>query len=129
VQLALIGADLGAVAEPFAVDPRRGEVALDQVRHPPAALPRPGRRPAPLLPPGRQVLLAHQRRDRVLAHPPPGSAHYAACNCQGAIYAQFRQHLSIDFGHAEINSAAKLVRPVRRKAYISGPWQHHKGQI
>jgi hypothetical protein len=70
VELALTGADFGAVAEPLAVELPSAEVALDQVRPPPAALPRPGRGPAPVLLPGGQALLAHQPRDGVLAHPP-----------------------------------------------------------
>ena len=49
---------------------RCGEVPLDQVRRPPAALPGPGRGPAFLLPPGGQALLAHHRGHGVLADRP-----------------------------------------------------------
>src|SRR5215813_11287004 len=70
MQLALTGRYLGPIAVPFAVDLRRGEVPLDQVRCPPPALPRPGSALAPVLPPRYQALLAHQRGDGVLAHPP-----------------------------------------------------------
>src|SRR6266516_5741406 len=47
--------------------PAARELAPDQVRCPPPAAARPRRRLALLLPPGRQVLLAHQVSDSVLA--------------------------------------------------------------
>ncbi|HEX6527868.1 MAG TPA: hypothetical protein VF070_48785 [Streptosporangiaceae bacterium] len=50
VQLALSGLDVGAVAVPLDVDPRRGERAPDQVRFPPPA------------PPGRVVTLRPRLR-------------------------------------------------------------------
>src|SRR5215471_115416 len=70
ILLALAGSDLGAVAVPLAVQPGGGEVPLDQVRCPPAAPAWPGGGLTPALGPGHQVLLAHQRGDGVLAHPP-----------------------------------------------------------
>src|SRR5690242_9364172 len=70
VELALPGGNLGAIPIPLAVDLAGGEVAADQVRCPPPALARPGGALAVLLPPRRQLLLAHQRGDRVLADPP-----------------------------------------------------------
>src|SRR2546421_5019802 len=48
VQPALIGGDLGAVTEPFAVQRSRWEIPLDQVRRPPPALAQ-ASRGAPLL--------------------------------------------------------------------------------
>jgi hypothetical protein len=71
VQLALSGADLGAVAEPLAIHLRGGEVSPDQVRCPPPAPAGPRRRLALPLAPGGQVLFAHHRCDGVLADPPP----------------------------------------------------------
>jgi hypothetical protein len=71
VELALIGGYLGAIAIPLAVDLGGGEVPLNQVWCPPPALARPGGAFALGFLPRRQVLLAHQRRDGVLAHPPP----------------------------------------------------------
>jgi len=71
LELALIGGYLRPVAIPFLVDLSRREVAFHPVRSAPAAPARPGGGPAPALSPGGQVLLAHQRGDGVLAHPPP----------------------------------------------------------
>jgi hypothetical protein len=70
MQLPFIGGDLGAVAEPSAVERGRREVPLDQVRCPPPAFAWPGRGLAFLLSPGRQAELTHERCDGVLAHPP-----------------------------------------------------------
>src|SRR6266480_5672061 len=70
VQLALIGSDLGPVTKPLLIDLLRGEVPVNQVRRPPPALPRPGRGPAPALPPRHQALLTHRGGDSVLAYPP-----------------------------------------------------------
>jgi hypothetical protein len=70
VQLALTCGDLGAIAEPFAVERGRGEVPLDQVRRPPPAPARASCGAPLLLAPGRQAQLAHQARDGVLADPP-----------------------------------------------------------
>jgi hypothetical protein len=72
VQSAFTGDDLGAVAEPLAVELAGGEVAFDQVRCPPPALARPGRAPALLRPPRGHAQLAHQPGDGVLTDPPPG---------------------------------------------------------
>jgi hypothetical protein len=66
VQLTLTGGNLGAVPEPFAVDLRRREDPLAQVRRPPAALGRPGRGTPSFPTPGGQVLRAHQAGDGVL---------------------------------------------------------------
>src|SRR5690349_6468146 len=70
MKLALVRGNLGVVAVPLLVDLLRREVPPDQVRRPPPAVARPGRRLALLLAPGGQALLAHQRRHGVLAHPP-----------------------------------------------------------
>jgi hypothetical protein len=97
MQLALISRDLGAVAVPLAVDLRGAEVALDQVRGPPPALPWPGRGPALPRPPGRQALLAHQRSDGVLADPPPGIAQVSG-DPRGAVPAMMQPEQPRDLG-------------------------------
>src|SRR5918998_5907583 len=71
MQRALTGADFGSVAIPFLVDTLGGEVPFDQVRSSPVAPAGPGGRPAPSATPRGEALLAHQRRDGVLAHRPP----------------------------------------------------------
>src|SRR4051794_2264423 len=71
-QLALVGDDLGAVAVPLAIQLVGREVPADQVRRPPPPPALAGGLLAPLLPPGDEVLVAHDLRDGVLADPLPG---------------------------------------------------------
>src|ERR671917_2381719 len=70
MQRALTGADFGPVAIPFLVDTLGGEIPFDQVRSSPASPAGPGGRPALLAAPRGKALLAHQRRDGVLADLP-----------------------------------------------------------
>src|SRR4029453_5348401 len=61
----------GAVPVPLLIQPAGREIPADQIRRPPPALALPGRRLAPALGTRDQAMLAHDRCDGVLPHPPP----------------------------------------------------------
>jgi hypothetical protein len=107
VELAFCGLDLCAVAVPLGVDLLRREVALDQVRCPPAALSRPGGGPALLLAPGGQALLGHDRSDGVLADLPPGLAQVGG-DPRGPVSAPVRGEQPPDLGRQRL--PARLPR-------------------
>src|SRR5215218_7139504 len=69
-QLAHVGIDFGAIAEPLLIDRLGGEVAFDQVSGPPAAPPGTSRTTPATLASGPQPLLGHDLGDGVDADLP-----------------------------------------------------------
>src|SRR5690349_10039562 len=71
-QLALVSGQFRAVAVPLLIHRARREITPDQVRRAPPSLALSSGVLAALLRSGHQMLLTHDRRDRVLTDPPPG---------------------------------------------------------